>query len=318
MPLALYHFHRSGLYGVGANIVAIPLTTFVIMPLEATALPLEPLGIRSAFLVAVRAIDRCAPRPRPCGQLDARGRRASPVDAGLGIRPDGRRGNLAVPVDVPLAVARSHTVAVGAIGAALAPAPDLLITGDGRHLAVVDRRRPVHPARPRRRLCAKPAGRGIRLRQRSRHPRQPAGQRLLARRLRRADSTRAGPMAPARNSVVLPDRLGSLHRRLRVGGHRRRRSPASARLPPALAQARCRGLGAHRRACNLSWRTAADRQRRRACRQPSVGARPPLSSGGSGRRAGPGSAPAADRSAAARNCGWPGRAGSCCPRGGRS
>src|SRR5207253_7169715 len=38
IPLALFHFHRAGLYGVGANIVAIPLTTFVIMPLEAGAL----------------------------------------------------------------------------------------------------------------------------------------------------------------------------------------------------------------------------------------------------------------------------------------
>ena len=45
MPFALYHFHRSGLYGVGANIIAIPLTTFVIMPLQALALLLDPLGI---------------------------------------------------------------------------------------------------------------------------------------------------------------------------------------------------------------------------------------------------------------------------------
>jgi competence protein ComEC len=37
IPLALFHFHRAGLYGVGANIIAIPLTTFVIMPLEAGA-----------------------------------------------------------------------------------------------------------------------------------------------------------------------------------------------------------------------------------------------------------------------------------------
>ena len=37
-PIALYHFHKSGLYGALANIVAIPLTTFVIMPLEALAL----------------------------------------------------------------------------------------------------------------------------------------------------------------------------------------------------------------------------------------------------------------------------------------
>src|SRR6188768_577320 len=34
IPFALYHFHKAGLYGIGANLVAIPLTTFVIMPFE--------------------------------------------------------------------------------------------------------------------------------------------------------------------------------------------------------------------------------------------------------------------------------------------
>ncbi|HEU4704580.1 MAG TPA: ComEC/Rec2 family competence protein, partial [Sphingomicrobium sp.] len=33
IPFALYHFHKAGLYGVAANFVAIPLTTFIIMPL---------------------------------------------------------------------------------------------------------------------------------------------------------------------------------------------------------------------------------------------------------------------------------------------
>ena len=58
MPLALYHFHRSGLYGVGANILAIPLTTFVIMPLEAAALTLDPLGIAAPlWWLCGRSID---------------------------------------------------------------------------------------------------------------------------------------------------------------------------------------------------------------------------------------------------------------------
>ena len=42
MPIALFHFHKAGLYGALANVVAIPLTTFVIMPLEALALLLRP------------------------------------------------------------------------------------------------------------------------------------------------------------------------------------------------------------------------------------------------------------------------------------
>jgi competence protein ComEC len=45
MPFALYHFHRAGLYGVAANLVAIPLTTFVIMPLEAAHLLLDTVGL---------------------------------------------------------------------------------------------------------------------------------------------------------------------------------------------------------------------------------------------------------------------------------
>ena len=45
IPFALYHFHKAGLYGIAANLVAIPLTTFVIMPLEAGALLLDSVGL---------------------------------------------------------------------------------------------------------------------------------------------------------------------------------------------------------------------------------------------------------------------------------
>lgn len=45
MPIALFHFHRAGLYGALANLVAIPLTTFVSMPLIAVALTLDIVGL---------------------------------------------------------------------------------------------------------------------------------------------------------------------------------------------------------------------------------------------------------------------------------
>ena len=45
IPFALFHFHRAGLYGVAGNVIAIPLTTFVIMPLEAGALLLDSVGL---------------------------------------------------------------------------------------------------------------------------------------------------------------------------------------------------------------------------------------------------------------------------------
>ena len=58
MPFALYHFHRAGLYGVGANLIAIPLTTFVIMPLEAAALLLDTVGAGAPLWAADRLVDR--------------------------------------------------------------------------------------------------------------------------------------------------------------------------------------------------------------------------------------------------------------------
>ena len=44
MPIGLFHFHRAGIYGAAANVVAIPLTTFVTMPLIALALALDVAG----------------------------------------------------------------------------------------------------------------------------------------------------------------------------------------------------------------------------------------------------------------------------------
>src|SRR5690606_27391441 len=44
MPIVLFHFHRAGLYGALANVVAIPLVTFVSMPLIALALLLDVVG----------------------------------------------------------------------------------------------------------------------------------------------------------------------------------------------------------------------------------------------------------------------------------
>jgi len=45
MPIVLYHFHRAGLYGALANVVAIPLVTFVSMPMIALGLLLDLAGL---------------------------------------------------------------------------------------------------------------------------------------------------------------------------------------------------------------------------------------------------------------------------------
>ena len=153
IPFALFHFHRAGLYGVGANIIAIPLTTFVIMPLEAGALLLDTVGLGPAVVVLCGAAIGGLLSPRACGRGRARRRGAAALDAAVGVRRDGRGGAVAVPVDHAHAAARPAPRRGRRARRGAAPTPDLLITGDGRHLAVVERRHAVDPARAGRRLC---------------------------------------------------------------------------------------------------------------------------------------------------------------------
>ncbi len=49
MPIVLFHFHRAGLYGAFANVLAIPLVTFISMPLIAAALVFGIVGLGAPF-----------------------------------------------------------------------------------------------------------------------------------------------------------------------------------------------------------------------------------------------------------------------------
>ena len=49
MPIVLYHFHRSGIYGAFANVLAIPLVTFAAMPLIGLALLFDLIGAGAPF-----------------------------------------------------------------------------------------------------------------------------------------------------------------------------------------------------------------------------------------------------------------------------
>jgi competence protein ComEC len=136
IPIALWHFHQAGLYGALANIVAIPLTTFVVMPLEALALLFDLAGLGEPFWWAAgAALDlllglahRVAAAPGAVARLPTLPETAfAPMVAGglwLALwRTRWRRWGF-VPI------------AAGALSALLTPAPDLLVTGDGRHLAI--------------------------------------------------------------------------------------------------------------------------------------------------------------------------------------
>lgn len=136
MPIALAHFHRSGLLGAGANMIAIPLTTFVIMPAEALALALEPLGLSGpAWHVAGWSLERL---------LDiARGISATPGSQLLVGEVPG--GAIALIIAGGLWLCLWQTgwrgwgtppILAGAVWIAVTPAPDLMVTADGRQIGL--------------------------------------------------------------------------------------------------------------------------------------------------------------------------------------
>ena len=135
-PIALYHFHRQGLYGALANIVAIPLTTFVTMPMEALALLFDSVGLGGPFwwltgqsLELLLWIARhVAAWPGAVAALAS-----VPVGAFLIIITGGLwlmlwKGRVRLLGFAP--------IAFGAVWTLLTPPPDLLVTGDGMHLAL--------------------------------------------------------------------------------------------------------------------------------------------------------------------------------------
>jgi competence protein ComEC len=135
-PIAIYHFHREGLYGSFANIIAIPLTTFVIMPAEALALLADMLGLGAPFwwitrlaitaLLWVAHVTANAPGAVASLPSMPTGAFALMICGGMWLGLWRTRGRL-------FGIA---PVFAGALWAAMTPPPDLLITGDGRHLAV--------------------------------------------------------------------------------------------------------------------------------------------------------------------------------------
>lgn len=134
-PIALFHFHKAGLYGALANVVAIPLTTFVIMPAEAAALLLDSVGLGAPFWwVAGNALDllialahRVAETPGAVATLPVFPSWAFGVTVigGLWILLWSGRMRWAglAPALAGMAILASQ------------PSPDVLVTGDGRHVA---------------------------------------------------------------------------------------------------------------------------------------------------------------------------------------
>lgn len=138
MPIGLFHFHRAGIYGALANVIAIPLTTFVVMPLLAGALILDAVGAGGpVWWLAQLSIDLLtaiahwiASRPAAVTILPAGGNGAFMlfVTGGLWVGLwSGRIRWLGLPPAL-----------LGAGLLAMAAPADILISGDGRQVGLVE------------------------------------------------------------------------------------------------------------------------------------------------------------------------------------
>ena len=138
MPFALYHFHKAGLYGVAANIIAIPLTTFVIMPLEAGALLLDFVGLGAPlWFLAGLTLDALL------GLAHAIANAKGAVAMLASLPPSAFALLIGGGLWLCLWTSRARLLGLipagtGALLALAAPTPHLLVTGDGRHVALID------------------------------------------------------------------------------------------------------------------------------------------------------------------------------------
>ena len=136
LPISLYHFHKAGVYGSVANIVAIPLTTFITMPCEALALLFDVVGLGAPFWwLTARSLDLLLWIAHTTASIPG-------SVAALPAMPDGAYA-LMVIGGLWIALWRTRLrrlggvpLAIGALWALLTPSPDLLVTGDGRHAAI--------------------------------------------------------------------------------------------------------------------------------------------------------------------------------------
>ncbi|WP_426957695.1 ComEC/Rec2 family competence protein [Muricoccus radiodurans] len=135
-PFGLHHFGRLQLYGVAANAVAVPLTSFLVMPAGALALLLMPLGWEGPALAAMGwGVDGTILVGRTIAAWPGAALTAAPIPAwGIAVFGLGLcwvclwRGNWRWP--------GIAMMAAGLLSGSTVTAPDLLVSADARLIAL--------------------------------------------------------------------------------------------------------------------------------------------------------------------------------------
>ena len=136
MPIAYFHFHRAGAYGALANVIAIPLTEFVIMPLIGLALALDSLGLGApVWWLAGQAL----------AGLLALAHFVAGFPGAVSRLPAMGQGGFVLFIGGLLWLALWHgrvrlwgllPIAAGVLWLILLRPPDLLVAGDGTHVGI--------------------------------------------------------------------------------------------------------------------------------------------------------------------------------------
>jgi len=137
MPVVLFHFHRAGIYGALANLIGIPLVTFVSMPLVALALVLDTIGLSGPiWWLAGESLKLLLVLAHFAAELPGAVKLAPPVPiaalllfAGGGLWLALWHGQARLWGLLPATTATLWML--------VAPAPDVLVTRDGRDLGIV-------------------------------------------------------------------------------------------------------------------------------------------------------------------------------------
>ncbi|WP_338245072.1 ComEC/Rec2 family competence protein [Aurantiacibacter hainanensis] len=136
MPIVLFHFHRAGVYGALANVIAIPLVTFISMPLIALALVLDIVGAGApAWWLVGQSLDLLlgiahftSSQPGAVKLIPQVSTLAFALFVAGGLWLALWRGRARLLGFVPAAIA--------SLVLATTPIPDLLVSSDGRHVGI--------------------------------------------------------------------------------------------------------------------------------------------------------------------------------------
>lgn len=220
-PIALFHFHKAGVYGAMANVVAIPLTTFVIMPFEALALLFDSIGLGAPFWWATEQALRL---------LLGLAHVVSDAPGAVATLPSFPPWGFALTVFGGLWVLLWQTgwrragfvpLAIGAATLLFQPRPDLLVNGDGRHIAAaLPDWQLCAAARPGGRLYPRHDGGSRRDRYAAHEPGRPRSCRMQSRFLPLEPGAGGRASCHSRLARARPDRGCRYGRRLRRGRYR--------------------------------------------------------------------------------------------------